>query len=174
MSELERKDGVWCHALFSDDRVYRYVLTRQWASRGGWATFVGLNPSTADERVDDPTIRRCMGFARQWGCGAMVMLNIFAFRATDPKQMKRAADPVGPENDVRLWDWTSICDAKYTGGPVVACWGAHGSHLGRSERVANDLRRSTSYGLSVFGRTKAGEPKHPLYLAKDTPLKLWA
>jgi hypothetical protein len=86
-----------------------------------------LNPSTADASQDDPTIRRCIGFARQWGCGRLVVLNLFAFRATDPADLKRAADPVGPEN--RAWFDRTLVD-DLVGGPVVCGWGVHGAHLG--------------------------------------------
>lgn len=95
---------------FSEDRAFRYTLWREWDvdSLTGcaddlphghqFAQFIGLNPSTADETRDDPTIRRCIGFAKLWGYGALCMTNLFAFRATKPRDMRQAADPIGPEN----------------------------------------------------------------------------
>lgn len=184
-----RDDGVSCGAVFSDDRVYRYVLTRFWtpgSANASTAYFVGLNPSTADELTDDPTVRRCIGFARDWGCDGMVMLNAFAFRATDPRDMKAAADPIGPDNDshLRAWTWhprpTDV---------VVACWGCHGDHKLRGRHVQQLLReecgdrqrpyvgseRPDPYDcLFTFGLTKDGHPKHPLYLAKTTRVVRWA
>lgn len=148
-------------ALFSICRRYRYRLWRSWDTEKPLVAFIGLNPSTADETLDDPTIRRCIGFARDWGFGGMAMLNIFAFRATDPKVMKAAADPIGPANDVWL--------AK-TAGEVsltVACWGSHGSHLDRGAQV---LRSVLTGPLKCFGLTAGGQPKHPLYLARTCPL----
>jgi hypothetical protein len=152
-------------AYFSPDRVYRYMLYRDWASWSNMRTLVviGLNPSTADENDDDPTIRRCIGFAKREGCGRLVMLNLFALRATDPRVMKAHRDPIGAENDavIRHWtrdecDWSSI---------VVAAWGVHGVHMGRSVTV-----RLLTPQLYCLGVTQTGQPRHPLYLHGDAPL----
>ena len=146
-------------AAFSLDRVYRYGLWRRWGSPdAGAVLFVGLNPSTADETVDDPTIRRCVGFARSWGYGALYMANIFAFRATDPDDMKRAPDPIGPDND----SWLAFLATE--AHLAVAAWGVHGEFLNRGARVA----RLLSPGLMCLGRSKGGFPRHPLYLAAST------
>jgi hypothetical protein len=110
------------NAVISACDRYRYVLRRQVGPGARIATFIMLNPSTADATQDDPTIRRCIGFARQWGCGQLVVLNLFAFRATDPVDLKRAADPVGPDNE--SW-FRRILPSD---GPVVCGWGVHGSH----------------------------------------------
>ena len=148
--------------VFSPCRTYRYTLWREWIGGDGYAMFVGLNPSTADETQDDPTIRRCIAFAKAWGYAGLCMTNLFAFRATDPKDMKAAADPVGPENDyhlLRLW-----ADA----GVVVAAWGANGTHRGRDAEVAKMLRP-----LHCLALTKDGHPGHPLYLRKTlTPVPM--
>jgi hypothetical protein len=117
--------------------------------------FIGLNPSTADEVQDDPTIRRCIGYAKEWGYGAFCMTNIFAFRATDPRVMKTQADPVGPEND----KWLTEC-AK-DAGLIVAAWGAHGGHRNRDEEVIKLVDN-----IMCLGTTKDGYPRHPLYLPK--------
>jgi hypothetical protein len=155
-------------ARFSDDRRYRYVLWRAWKA---WSdaralVVIGLNPSTADERIDDPTIRRCLGFARREGCGQLVMLNLFALRATDPRVMQADAEPVGPRNDATIRCWAGI-DA-IAGGPrplVVAAWGVHGAHRDRALTV-----RLLTPRLWCFGVTKDGHPRHPLYLRGDAPL----
>lgn len=147
-------------AVFSPCRTFRYELWRCWGDPMRAAMFVGLNPSTADETQDDPTIRRCIGFAKAWGYGALVMTNLFAFRATDPDEMKRAPLPVGPDNDSFLRRWAR--DA----GVVVAAWGVHGTHRGRDREVRDMLPT-----MRVLGLTKDGHPKHPLYLPKDlTPI----
>jgi len=119
--------------------------------------FIGLNPSTADEVEDDPTIRRCIGFARSWGYGGLVMTNIFAFRSTDPFFMKKAADPVGPEND--KWLGTCAREAEL----VVAVWGNDGAFGGRSRHVV-EMMMGLGVQLMCLVMTKAGEPGHPLYL----------
>lgn len=122
--------------------------------------FIGLNPSTADETADDPTIRRCVAFAKRWGYGGLVMLNLFAFRATDPRDMRSAASPVGPENDDHLR--AVAAEAAL----VVAAWGVGGSYFGRDFRV----RRLMGDGLMALGFTKSGQPRHPLYVKADATL----
>lgn len=159
-------------ALFSPDRAYRYVLWRDW---GGYAnlrafTVIGLNPSTADETVDDRTIRRCIDFAKREDCGRLVMLNLFALRTTFPKVMKAHAAPVGDENDATIRHW---CTSTMGDDPlVVAAWGVDGSHLNRAREVRNLLAEA---GVSVhcLGRNASGSPRHPLYLPGDTPLVLF-
>lgn len=153
-------------ALLSDDGVYRYWLLRQWAP-GLRVCFVMLNPSTADADVDDPTIRRCMGFARDWGYSGIVVVNLFAFRATNPKELSAATvDPVGPDNDAAI--------ALTIGGnaAVICAWGAHGSLLNRGAQVLDIIRRSGG-NPSMLRMTKGGHPAHPLYLPRTcvpTPL----
>lgn len=135
------------------------MLTRVWAPGPRFCVFIGLNPSTADERVDDPTVRRCILYARAWGFDAMRMLNIFAFRATDPADMKAEPDPVGEGNDEALFQYTR--DASM----VVACWGAHGTYLGRGVKVRRMLEPTVE--LHALALTKSGHPGHPLYLRAD-------
>lgn len=115
--------------------------------------FIGLNPSTADETKDDPTIRRCVGFAKRWGYEGIWMTNLFAYRATDPAVMKAVTDPVGPENNQRLQHYYSRSSL------VIAAWGAHGNHIGRARQVMRML-----HGMHCLGRTKDGHPRHPLYV----------
>lgn len=121
-----------------------------------YAVFIGLNPSTADEVEDDPTIRRCMDYAKRWGYGALCVVNLFAFRATIPDDMKAYASPVGPENDRWLMDVTRRA------GVVVAGWGVHGAHRQRDR----DVMRLLGGKLSCLSKTKDGHPGHPLYLNK--------
>jgi len=137
------------------------VLRIRWDEELPLAAFIGLNPSTADEFDDDPTIRRERGFAISWNCGGIVKLNAFAFRATLPADMLRQCDPTGPGNTVAFMrEELARCD-----GPKVACWGTHGTFGGRSE-----LLKAALPGLQCFGFNSDGTPKHPLYLAATTPL----
>ena len=142
-------------AEFSLDRIYRYSLWRFWKKDKGYAAFVCLNPSTADEFTDDPTIRRCINYAESWGYGGMIMLNLFAYRATDPIKLYSAKDPIGPDNDFHLRSASS--KAKVT----IAAWGTHGGYLGRDNAVMSMLTAPKCLGI-----TKEGYPKHPLYLKK--------
>lgn len=147
-------------ADFSPCRTYRYALYRGWEPGKGYAMFVGLNPSTADENHDDPTIRRCIAFAEAWGFGALIMANLFAFRATDPAVMKSAEDPVGPANNA----W--LAQVARDAGVIVAAWGAHGSYRGRDSEV-----KALLPNLHYLQLTKDGHPGHPLYLSKTlTPI----
>lgn len=148
---------------FSSCRKWRYALKRKWGI-GGICMFVGLNPSTADETYNDPTVNRCMRFAQGWGYGSMYMTNIFAFRATDPNDMKSVVYPIGPDNN----KWLIKCAEKAS--IVIACWGVHGEHLGRQVRVRKLLK---PYKLHCLGLTKEGYPKHPLYLRKDLKPIRW-
>lgn len=151
-------------ANFSPDRMYRYDLWRTWIDGNGYAMFIGLNPSTADETQDDPTIRRCIAFAKAWGYSGLCMTNLFAFRATKPDDMKRAADPVGPQNDGVLQERASRA------GVVVAAWGAHGDYKNRGWWVANGLLKAPLHYLRL---TKDGHPGHPLYLPKTLVPQPW-
>jgi hypothetical protein len=140
---------------FSKCRTYRYTLWRDFgdADNRAYAMFIGLNPSTADEVNDDPTIRRCIAFAKDWGYGGLCMTNLFAFRATKPVDMRAADDPVGPKNDAHL-----VKIARQA-GIVVGAWGTHGTHLGRDLTVV-----SLVPDLHCLHTTKDGHPGHPLYL----------
>lgn len=152
-------------ATFSPDRRYRYRLWRQWGA-GHTLVVIGLNPSTADEDVDDPTIRRCIGFAKREGCGRLEMLNLFAFRSTQPELLYRVDDPVGSEND------DTIAGVCLTASVVIAAWGAEKIAQDRAERVRKLLAEYGAPDLSCLGRTMAGSPRHPLYLRGDTPIEV--
>jgi len=139
-------------AKFSKCRLYRYALWRNWNELRPYAMFIGLNPSTADETEDDPTIRRCIGFAKDWDFGGLCMTNLFAYRATDPGEMMLFEDPVGPENDI--WLKKLSADA----GIIIAAWGNDGSYLDRSKEIVMMLPN-----LKCLKMNKSGEPAHPLY-----------
>jgi hypothetical protein len=143
-------------AKFSRCRKWRYLLWRRWAD-GPVANFLMLNPSTADEVRLDPSCTRARLYAERWGFGALVVTNLFGWRATDPDEMKAARDPVGLQND------KSILKAAQEADLVVCAWGNHGAHLGRSATVVSILRKSrvTLHALRLNGN---GEPAHPLYL----------
>jgi hypothetical protein len=144
-------------AVVSDCERYRYRLDRRWGDRGDGVNFIMLNPSTADATHDDPTIRRCVSFAKEWGKGAIVVTNLFAFRATDPRGLASQDDPVGPEND------TFIREAATSAGLVVCAWGAHGFARERAGSVLAALRRM-GVTPTALRLTKDACPSHPLYL----------
>ena len=148
-------------AVFSPDRIYRYRLTRDGAMGGSTCLFIMLNPSTADEKVDDPTIRRCMAYAARWGHARLEVVNLFALRATNPMQLRLfRGDPVGPDNDRHIME--AVQDADI----VIAAWGQHGKLLGRAGEVrqmALNMRRP----LYCLRRSRDGQPAHPLYLPGD-------
>ncbi|SPJ26622.1 DUF1643 domain-containing protein [Falsiruegeria mediterranea] len=153
-------------AVYSDCERYRYSLTRVWDPAGGKVLFVMLNPSTATEVQNDPTVERCERRARALGFGAFQVTNIFAWRDTDPRKMRAAADPVGPENDATILAGVGWADQ------VVAAWGTHGEHLDRGSAVEH-LLRGTEHPVFHLGLTKAGHPKHPLYISYSQKPERW-
>lgn len=144
-------------ATYAPCECYRYDLTRVWAPEGSRALFIMLNPSTATELRNDPTVERCERRARALGHGAFRVVNIFAFRATDPKVMRAAADPIGPGNDAAIMAGAAWADT------IICAWGTHGAHLGRGEAVEAALRAG-GHRLFHLGLTRAGHPRHPLYI----------
>lgn len=124
-----------------------------------------LNPSTADASNDDPTIRRCKGFAQAWACGRLVVVNLFAFRATKPADMKRADDPVGPDNDAHIA--RAALEVSRSGGHLVCAWGAHGKIKDRGRKVLADLLAQDGAAPCSLDLTADGMPRHPLYLRGD-------
>lgn len=149
------------YAVISNCGSYRYSLTRRWSNEPT-LMWVMLNPSTADAFTDDPTIRRCVGFAKGWGYGEIVVANLFALRTPSPAEMKVHPDPVGPKND--YWLKRLSAGAWMT----IAAWGNHGSHLDRGTIVRPILRK-----LHHMGLTEAHQPKHPLYLPRETKAARW-
>jgi hypothetical protein len=154
---IRRRGG----AVFSADRLYRYLLLRRWAP-GGIVAFLMLNPSTADEYFNDPTVERCERRARALGAGAIVVANLFAFRSTDPAGLKQADDPIGPENGA------AILEACRGADRVVCAWGTHGG--GRGLVVLEALRRN-GIRLECLGVNADGSPKHPLYVPYAAALR---
>ena len=169
--------GAWEQALFevpgvpTSDAVlsgcgrYRYRLTRTWDPCRPRATFIMLNPSTADAADDDPTIRRCTSYARSWGLGGLTVVNLYAYRATDPADLWKVEDPVGPDNDDHLR--AVLTTATAVGAPVVAAWGANA----RCDRVAAVM--GFAGAVTALGLTKSGQPRHPLYLRKKAQRFRW-
>lgn len=158
-------------AHLSDDGVYRYALWRRW-DEGKMLVFVMLNPSTADASKDDPTLKRCIGFAKSLGYPGVLVVNLFAFRATDPNRLLLAMDPVGPANRAAL---EGAVKHATTGGPghVILGWGAHVRRMrGHAHGSLHTLnaRSNTYYCLE---RTLSGSPAHPLYLRKESKPKLF-
>lgn len=159
------------NAVFSSCGLYRYALIRNWTSplldeEVKRVAFIGLNPSTADATKNDPTVRRCIQFAKDWGYTGIVMLNAFAYRATDPHVMKMAVDPTGGQNDSVL---AHVCDQMDC---VVACWGTHCGHRRRDAELSLLLPQHAP--IDCLGFTQGGLPKHPLYLKSSTvPVPFW-
>ena len=139
-------------AQLSKCRQYRYALWRTWDNSLPKVMFVGLNPSTADEKMNDPTLTRCIGYAKSWGFGGVIMANLFAYRATQPEDMKNAIDPIGKRNN--YWLKRLAKESKL----MVAAWGNHGQFLQRSTHVKQQL-----VDLYYLKLNKSGEPAHPLY-----------
>ena len=148
-------------AILSEDKKYRYVLSRIWDESKPKVMIIGLNPSTADAINDDPTITKCINFAKSWGYGGVYMLNLFAFRTSKPKVMFSADEPIGVENDKYLIDYSLKCDK------VVCTWGNDGSYKNRNSEIKSILSN-----LHYLALNKSGEPAHPLYLKSELiPIK---
>ena len=161
-----RKGDAESVAVYSACERYRYRLERVWAPGAKTVLFVMLNPSTATEVQNDPTVERCERRARALGFGGFAVVNIFAYRATDPKVMRAAADPVGPGNDAAILALAGAADR------VVCGWGTHGAHLGRGAAV-EALLRGQGAALFHLGLTQAGAPKHPLYISYAAQPEPW-
>lgn len=160
-------------AILSPCGKYRYHLTREWDATLPRTLFVMLNPSTADASLDDPTIRRCMGFARSWGAGGIEVVNLFALRATDPEALW---DHLPCAEDGVNHDYVRAAVDRVLATPgsvIVAAWGAHATV---EHTVVQDFLRLVPSGARVMclGKTRKGAPKHPLYLAANTALELYA
>jgi hypothetical protein len=153
-------------AILSPDHLYRYELIRVWDESLPRINWVMLNPSTADASKDDATIRRVINFSRAWGAGQIRVYNLFAFRATQPSELKKAPDPIGPDNDYYL---SGI--PQHSGSRVIFAWGSHGGHF--PERVLQIQKRFDCSQVKVMGWTANDQPLHPLRLAKTTTLREW-
>ena len=153
-------------ARFSRCRRWRTLLWRRWNAAAPVANFLMLNPSTADETQLDPSCTRARVYAERWGFGALIVTNLFAWRATDPDDMKSARDPVGRGNDA------AIIAAAREATLLVCAWGNHGAHLGRSAKVITLLRKA-GFDLYVLKMNDGGEPAHPLYLHGSLRPQVW-
>jgi hypothetical protein len=153
-------------ALFSSCGRFRYRLGRRWAE-GPTVAFVLLNPSTADAERDDPTIRRCIDFARRLGFGGLEVVNLYAYVATDPEELRRAGYLVGPEDDEHIRAVVAGCEK------VVLAWGSHAARRERPGEVLRVLREAgvAPYCLRVTG---SGHPEHPLRLPRNSKLQPFA
>jgi hypothetical protein len=160
------KDDAPSTATYSDCERYRYALTRTWDAGGKRVLFVMLNPSKATEVQNDPTVERCERRARALGFGAFQVTNIFAWRDTDPFQMRKAKDPIGPGNDAAILAGVAWADQ------VIAAWGTHGAHMNRGPQVTT-LLQGTGKPLYTLGLSKHGHPKHPLYISYSQQPILW-
>jgi hypothetical protein len=153
---MERAD----HIL--KDKLYRYWLFRCWNMDKPIIVWIMLNPSTADHKKDDPTITRCINFSKSWGYGGMIVVNLFAFRATNPKELKKCEDPVGPDNNYYIKNIIQMCDVS------VAAWGNDGTYMNRDKEI-----KTMFPDLLCLKKTVSGNPYHPLYLKSDLkPFKL--
>ena len=153
-------------SINSEDKQYRYLWAAKVSDNTKRCMFLMLNPSIADENRSDPTVTRCMNFARDWGYGSLYVTNLFALRSTDPKMLKFHDDPIGKLND------DTIVEAARDSDIVVCAWGNHGKYLDRSESVVHAMKKEGFSGkLHCLGLTKLNQPKHPLYLSKSTVLQ---
>lgn len=149
-------------AKFDRSKRYRFSLQRIWQPELELATFVMLNPSTADHVKNDPTITRCINLSRSWGFGGINVVNLFAYRTSSPAHLRKIARPVGKENDRHI-ETNAANSAR-----VILAWGNHGSWRGRNEEVLNLL---SDFDLWCIGSTRTGQPKHPLYSPADVSLR---
>lgn len=155
-------------ADISSDRLYRWRLWRSWGDLRHRCAFVMLNPSTADATVDDPTIRRCITFAKDWGYDGIEVVNLFARRATNPAELRRIDYPIGESNNEAIERAALSCDR------IICAWGNHGALLRRGIRVLKLLRGVTRrQEIMALTVTKEGHPGHPLYLRRDTDPFVW-
>jgi hypothetical protein len=146
-------------AILSSDNIYRYQLSRSWDEEKPKILFIMLNPSTADEFVEDPTIRRIVNYAKDWGYGGVYVGNLYAFRSTDPKGLNSAEDPVGPENITHIQTLIGLVDK------VVYAWG--------NERKEPEWLKKIVTNPYCIDISKKGIPKHPLYLKKCLKTQLY-
>jgi hypothetical protein len=153
-------------AVISADGKYRYKLGRYWSPKAPPVVWIMLNPSTADAVENDPTIRRCVSFAKRWGFGGIEVYNLFALRSPDPITIETAIDPVGPDND----GW--LMAASRSGRKIIAAWGSCQTHLQmmRATQVIKILSRGGGPVPATLGLTKSGQPRHPLYVRSDAEL----
>lgn len=147
--------GMQKSAVLSPCRTFRYVLTRVWDTNLPRLLFVLINPATADEKKEDRTSKRVIGFAKRWGFGSVVIVNLFAIRSPYPVDIEKADAPIGPDNDKHILEQAQVADK------IVCGWGRYGSHKGRDKSVLALLSGFELFALKI---TKEGHPWHPLYI----------
>lgn len=167
---LGKRTAIWS-GNGTEDSVYRYYLEIVWHEASPLLMMLMMNPSKADEFVTDPTVDRCCERARRLGFGGLVVLNAFAFRATEPKDMLAAADPVGPKNDAVIRAALDVAAAADL--TVMVGWGQHGAHRGRDKEVWA-MFKATGITPVCLGVAQNGQPVHPLYQSYDQPFRPWA
>ncbi|NJL46565.1 MAG: DUF1643 domain-containing protein [Leptolyngbyaceae cyanobacterium SM2_5_2] len=161
-----RDSTIVRRALIDPSGNYRYSLERQWQAEAPRLTVLMLNPSRADERIDDPTIRRCMALAQGWGFGAIVVVNLFAYRTAHPKELQAVANPIGPDNDNVLVAAAAQADC------LLLAWGNGGQLYQRDQAVLALLEPYRARWCAI-ARNRTGQPCHPLYVRRDAELKAW-
>lgn len=160
-------EGKTSQATYSDCGAYRYWLSRRWGDGGNLLNFVMLNPSVADEVKNDPTIERCERRAHALGFDGFIVTNIFAWRATDPRELRKATAPVGPENT------RHVMQATREAAMTIAAWGVHGEHQTKGPETARMLWQA-GFDLHHLGLSKKGHPRHPLYVPYARTPRLWS
>jgi len=153
------------NAIFDTTKKYRYLLMRQWSENNAQITWIMLNPSTADENIDDPTIRRCIGFSKLYNAGKMEIVNLFSYRSTTPQTLYTINDPIGKETDQYILNSVKSADK------VIIAWGNHGKLNNRSKYVINDLLSPYHNKIYTLKLLKNKEPGHPLYISYSEQLK---
>lgn len=152
-------------ARFSPCKTWRYTLVREWEEGKRRLLFILLNPSTADAMKDDPTNRRGIDFARQWGFGSVVFVNLFAIRSPDPDLIQKVGDPIGPENGLH------IANEVNEANTVVCAWGNKGHFLHQDKKIISHLLHSRHDKIFCLGRNGDGSPEHPLYIPRNRELR---
>lgn len=160
------KKRIHSNATISPCNKYRYVLRRTWNERISAIGIVALNPSTADATADDPTVKKCVKLARFWGYGGIVLVNLFAWRATEKKEIKTIYDPIGPNNDKEIQKALNDVD------DVLVAWGEYGAYLNRSTKVRAILKQLPKKYVCIK-QNISGEPTHPLYQKDDSANQLF-
>ncbi|MCV6545750.1 MAG: DUF1643 domain-containing protein [Cohaesibacter sp.] len=166
ITRTHSENGIESSALYSPCERYRYALSRQWDEKGKKLLFLMLNPSKATELKNDPTIERCERRAIALGYGAFRACNLFAFRATDPRDLKKEKQPIGPDNLAHILIGANWAD------DILCAWGTHGSHMGLGFAV-KALLEQQNHSLLHLGLSKDGHPKHPLYIAYSEQPQRW-
>lgn len=165
--DLPAAGGVLAGAILSPCGTYRYTLDRVWDASLPTALYIMLNPSTADAGEDDPTVRRCISFAKREGCGGLTVVNLYALRSTDPTALRSHLAPVGAKN--AMWTCAVLCNDPAL---VIAAWGAHPLAAERAQYAAHAIA-AHGYQPQCLGTTQTGAPRHPLYVRADQPLQAW-